>query len=92
MEFFSYYKKIEKYCLEKLPSDIIKYIQENKENQFETAMYLIQEQKMLEDSVIEDIYSLRKYYCCVINCKPLTVTQEMCEMAKKIYYKICDSK
>lgn len=59
-------------------------IQENKGKHFEYTIELLQEQNPLMKPLIADLKRIHRYYECTINCTPMTVSQEMCLLARKV--------
>lgn len=83
-EFISLYDKIEARCNEMLPRNVIHQIHENKGKRFEYSIELLDEQHLLVKPLIQDLTRIHRYYECMINCTPLSVTQEMCLLARHV--------
>lgn len=84
VEFISLYDQIEQRCNAMLPSNVVNQIHENKGKQFEYTIELLQEQNPMMKPLIADLRRIHRYYECTVNCTPLTVSQEMCLLARKI--------
>lgn len=84
VEFISLYDQIEQRCNGLLPRNVVSQIHENKGKQFEYTIELLQEQNPLLRPLIGDIRRIHRYYECVVNCNSLSVSQEMCVLARKV--------
>lgn len=84
VEFISLYDRIEQRCNASLPENVVSQIQENKGNHFEYIMELLQEQDPRLLPVIGDIRRIHRYYECSVNCSPMSVSREMCQLARKV--------
>lgn len=84
VEFISLYDRIEQRCNAMLPENVLHQIQENKGKHFEYTIELLQEQNPLMKPLIADLKRIHRYYECTINCTPMTVSQEMCLLARKV--------
>lgn len=84
VEFIALYDKIEACCNEMLPDNVLMQIHENKGKRFEYTIALLQEQNLLVSPLIHDLKRIHRYYECMINCTPLSVTQEMCLLARHV--------
>jgi len=82
-EFISLYDQIEARCNSLLPANVCSQIQENKGKRFEYTIELLFAQKRLALPLVHDLKRIHRYYACTVNCHPLTVTQEMCLLARK---------
>ena len=83
-EFISLYDQIENKCNAMLPANVLHQIHENKGKHFEYTIELLFAQKLLALPLIHDLKRVHHYYECTINCRPMTVTQEMCQLAKHL--------
>lgn len=83
-EFISLYDRIEARCNGMLPANVLHQIHDNKGKRFEYTIELLQEQHLLVLPLIHDLKRIHRYYECTINCTPLSVTQEMCLLAKRV--------
>lgn len=86
VEFISLYDRIEQKCNGLLPANVVSQIHENKGKHFEYTIELLQEQNLLPYSVIGDLRRIHRYYECVVNCGSLSVNQEMCVLARKVWH------
>ena len=84
VEFIALYDQIEQRCNEMLPEAVLHQIHENKGKHFEYTIELLQEQKILLKPLAADINRIHRYYECSINCRPLSVSQEMCLLAERV--------
>ena len=82
--FISLYDQIEQRCNGMLPKNVVSQIHENKGKQFEYTIELLQEQNPLLRPLIGDIRRIHRYYECVVNCGSMSVSQEMCALARKV--------
>lgn len=83
-EFISLYDRIEAVCNSMLPQNVLNQIHDNKGKRFEYTIGLLQEQGLLSQLLIADLNRIHRYYECVINTTPLSVTQEMCVLARHV--------
>ena len=84
VEFIALYNRIETACNQLLPAAVLDQIHENKGRRFEYTIDLLYEQKLLAVSLVRDLTRIHRYYECVINCMPLSVTEEMCVLAHQV--------
>ena len=82
--FISLYDRIETRCEGLLSRNVLNQIQENKGKRFEYTIELLQEQNLLSRTQIGDLTRIHRYYECMINTSPLSVTQEMCILATRV--------
>ena len=83
-EFIALYDRIEATCNMLLPVNVLNQIHENKGKRFEYTIELLGEQNILLRPLIADINRIHRYYECVINCTPLSVSEEMCVLARRV--------
>lgn len=83
-EFIALYDRIEAHCNQMLPASVLNQIHENKGKRFEYTIELLFEQNILAAPLVHDLKRIHRYYECVVNCTPMTVTQEMCLLAKRV--------
>lgn len=83
-EFISLYDRIETACNALLPVNVLNQIHENKGKRFEYTIELLSEQKILMLPLIVDLVRIHRYYECTINCTPLSVSEEMCVLARRV--------
>lgn len=83
-EFISLYDRIETRCSGLLPQNVLNQIHENKGRRFEYTIELLQEQDLLPRHLIHDLNRVHRYYECMVNCPPLSVTAEMCLLAGNV--------
>lgn len=84
VEFISLYDQIQQRCNGMLPENVVNQIHENKGKQFEYTIQLLQEQDILIHPVILDIKRIHRYYECTVNSGSLSVSQEMCNQARRV--------
>lgn len=84
VEFISLYDRIERQCRSLIPEHVLNQIQQNKGNHFEYTIELLQEQYVLLRPLTGDLRRIHRYYECLVNCSPMTVSQEMCVLAGRV--------
>ena len=84
VEFIALYDQIETACNELLPANVLNQIHENKGKRFEYTIELLGEQSILMLPLIADLTRIHRYYECTINCTPLSVSEEMCVLARRV--------
>lgn len=82
--FISIYDKIEARCNAMIPENVLGQLHENKGKHFEYTIELLYETRPLMRPVIPEIRRIHRYYECVVNCTPMTVSQEMCTAAQRV--------
>ena len=83
-EFIALYDQIETQCNSLLPANVLKQIHENKGKRFEYSIELLSGQKSAPLLLIQDLTRIHRYYACVVNCSPLSVSEEMCCLGRRI--------
>ena len=83
-EYIALYDRIESACNDLLPANVLNQIHDNKGKRFEYTIELLAEQNILMLPLIMDLNRIHRYYECVINCTPLSVTEEMCALARRV--------
>lgn len=93
-EFISLYDRIEAACNALVPANVLHQIHENKGKRFEYTIELLSEQNILMLPLIADLTRIHRYYECVINCTPLSASEEMCILARRVlsFLKTADTK
>ncbi len=84
VEFIGLYDRIQQQCNARLPENVLNQIHSNKGRQFEYTIELLQEQAALPRTLIGDLRRIHRYYECCVNCTPMTVSQDMCLLARKV--------
>lgn len=84
VEFIALYDQIEQHCNGLLPANVVRQIRENKGKHFEYTIALLQEQHILLRPLIGDLRRIHRYYECMVNCAPMSVSLEMCILAKRV--------
>ena len=84
LAFISMYDEIENVCNAMLPENVLGQIHENKGKHFEYTIELLNECKPMIRPIIPELKRIHRYYECVINSVPMTVSQEMCTRTQKI--------
>lgn len=82
-EFISLYDRIEASCNAMLPASVLNQLHENKGKHFELTLELLQEQRLLPAPRIQELVRIHRYYECMINASPMSVSQEMCVQAAR---------
>lgn len=83
VDFIAMYARIESLCNSMLPEAVLSQLHENKGKHFEYTLQLLEARNSLPQSIFADLIRIHRYYECVVNCSPMTVSQEMCLLAKK---------
>jgi len=83
-EFIALYDRIETACNALLPARVLDQIHENKGKHFEYTLELLAEQSPRLLPLIVDLNRIHRYYECVINCTHLSVSEEMCVLARRV--------
>lgn len=83
-EFITLYDRIEQHCNGLLPEAVLHQLHENKGKHFEFTIELLQQQNILPRSLTADLNRIHRYYECTVNCAPMTVSQEMCLLARRV--------
>lgn len=81
-EFIALYDRIEAGCSAMLPPAVLDQLQKNKGKQFELTLELLEEQPRLRP-LLAELRRIHRYYECMVNCRPLTASQEMCDAARR---------
>ena len=84
VEFIFLYDQIQQRCNAMLPPQVLRQIKENKGNRFELTMELLDDQYPVLKPMLRDLIRVHRYYECVVNCSPMSVSQQMCLLAKKV--------
>ena len=84
LDYITMYDEIERKCNAMLPCQVVSQIHENKGKRFEYTISLLQEQNLLSKQMLHDLIRVHRYYECMINTEPLTVSLEMCVLAKQV--------
>ena len=84
VEFIGLYDRIEACCNGMLPSNVLQQLQDNKGKRLEYTIELLQEQKYLSAQLVHDLNRIHRYYECTVNCTPLSVSAEMCQLARHV--------
>lgn len=87
-EFIALYDRIESHCNTLLPAPVLHQLHENKGKHFELTLELLQEQKLLSKALIADLTRIHRYYECMVNCSPMSVSQELCTLAAKALHQM----
>ena len=83
-EFIALYDRIETTCNARLSERVLNQIHENKGKRFEYTIELLGEQNPRMLPLLADLNRIHRYYECVINCTPLSVSEEMCVFARRV--------
>lgn len=82
VEFITLYDQITQQCNALLPERVLNQLHENKGKHFELTLELMEEQNPKLVPLIQDLTRIHRYFECVVNCTPLQVSQEMCQLAR----------
>lgn len=83
-EFIALYAQIVSICDSLLPANVLDRIQANKGKRFEYTIELLGEQNIRILPLVAELTRVHRYYECTINCTPLCVEEEMCDLARRI--------
>ena len=86
VEFLSVYDQIRQRCNAMLPEDVLNQLAQNKGSHFELTLKLLEVQYPRLQILVRDLTRIHRYYECVINSTPLSVSLEMCLLAKKVLF------
>ena len=89
-DFIALYDQIEERCKGLLPANVLHQLNENKGNQFELTLELLRDSIPAIRPLLGDLNRIHRYYECMINCRPMTASQEMCTLALRVR-KVLDS-
>lgn len=82
--FFCLYDQIENTCNAMLPQVVLTQIHQNKGRQFIYTIRLLRETHPELRALLYDITRIHRYYECTVNCRDLSVSQDMCLLAEQI--------
>lgn len=83
LDFIALYDRIDAKCLEKLPPNVAEHLFRNKGNHFAMTVDLLDAHCPCVQPIMADLIRLHRYYSCMINCKSIEVSKEMCDLAKR---------
>ena len=86
VEFLSVYDQIRQRCNAMLPEAVLNQLAQNKGSHFELTLKLLEVQYPRLQLLVRDLTRIHRYYECVINSTPLSVSLEMCLLAKKVLF------
>lgn len=86
VEFLSLYDQIRQRCNAMLPEAVLNQLAQNKGSHFELTLKLLEVQYPRLQLLVRDLTRIHRYYECVINSTPLSVSLEMCLLAKKVLF------
>lgn len=86
LEFLSDYATIQTYCNALLPELVLKELHKNKGCHFELTLELLKVQYPHLKPLLYDLNHLHRYYECVVNSSSMSVSLDMCLMAKKVLF------
>lgn len=78
------YDRIQKLSCEMLPETVRNRLRESKEARFELILELLQTQHLQMCLLSQDLKRIHRYYACVVNSAPLSVSADMCDLAGKV--------
>ena len=82
-EFIALYDQIEETCYRMLPQSVLRQLQDNKGKRLEYAVDLLWETKPDLRPVLTELIRIHRYYECMVNCSPMTVSLDMCVQARQ---------
>lgn len=91
-EFISLYDQIEKRCNEMLPKNVLQQVYDNKGKKFEYTIELLYEIHPKLRPLIPELTRIHRYYECMINCTPMSVSHDMCTSAKRVLAFMIDTR
>ena len=86
VKFIAMYDRIQKLSCEMLPETVLNQLCENKGSRFELTLELLQAQYPQMRLLSHDLKRIHRYYECVVNTTPLSVSADMCALASRILY------
>ncbi len=84
LEFLALYGKIVDACNSRIAEGVLAQIRENKGNRFGYTLALLPRSAPELKEQMPGLYRIHWYYECTINTSPLTVSREMCALARKM--------
>ncbi len=84
VEFIGLYDRIEACCNAMIPDNVLSQIHENKGKHFEYTIEFLKELRPDLMPVLLGVYQVHRYYECMVNCKNMSVAQDMCVLARKV--------
>ncbi len=82
--FIAMYDQIEKKCNSLIPAEVLGQIHQNKGSQFSYTIELLRTSHPEMRPLLLDVTRIHRYYECTVNCKKLSVSQDMCLLARKV--------
>lgn len=86
VEFIAMYGRIQKLALEMLPETVRNQLRESKGARFAFTLELLQTHHPQMRLLSQDLKQIHRYYECVVNTTPLSVSADMCDLAGKVLY------
>lgn len=83
-EFVALYKKIALKCNELIPTDVLSQIHADKGQRLEYTIKFLEMHRPDLKALVDDIVKVHRYYQCMVNCKTMSVTQEICVTANSL--------
>lgn len=83
-EFITLYDRIEEVCNRMLPEQVLRQLQDNKGKRFEYTIDLLWETDPELRPVLAELTRIHRYYECMVNCSPMSVTLDMCVQARQV--------
>lgn len=84
IDFISNYDRIERVCNSLIPEPVLSQLQENKGKRFEYTIELLMRMDPSLLPLLHDLNRIHKYYECMVNCTPMTVTKEMTDLSGRV--------
>lgn len=83
-EFITLYDRIEETCCRMIPAPVLRQLQDNKGKRFEYIIDLLWETNPELRPVLTELNRIHRYYECMVNCSPMSVSLEMCVQARQV--------
>ena len=84
VKFIAMYDRIQKLSCEMLPETVRNQLRENKGGRFALTLELLQTQHPHMHLLFQELKRIHRYYECVVNTAPLSVSADMCDLAGKV--------
>lgn len=82
--FISLYDRMEQLCSERIDPRVLSQVQDNKGRHFEYTISMLIPADPRLGLLVSDIVRVHRYYECTVNCSPMTVNREMCDLAMRL--------
>lgn len=82
--FLILFDRIERSCCALIDPIVLEQLRQKKVARFDLVIELLQLNKSLPQPLLRDIRRIYRYYACTLNSSPMTVSQEMTELAQQV--------